>query len=278
MFHRPSFALALFLLMPAAFAATPAPDDPVIARVNGIVLHRSDFEAAERTLPPQARKLPLATVYPILLEQLVDGELITEAGRKQDLQKDPEVVAALKRDEDRLVEHAYLEHAVKAAATDDALKAKYQQFLKEHPPQEEVRASHILLKTKREAENIIAQLDKGADFATLAKKYSTDPGAKSGGDLGFFTKKEMVPAFANAAFALKVGEYTKTPVQTEFGWHVIKLEARRPGKEPTFAEARPQLENMIARDVIDAKVKELRSGAKIETFDLEGKPMPAVKK
>jgi peptidyl-prolyl cis-trans isomerase C len=282
MFHRPTFALALFLAIPlgicAAFAATPAPDDPVIARVNGVVLHRSDFEAAERTLPPQAQKLPIARVYPILLERLVDGELIAEAARKEDLQKDPEVVAALKRDEDRLVEQTYLERAIKAAETEDALKAKYQQFLKDHPPQEEVRASHILLKTKKEAEDVIAQLDKGADFAALAKKYSTDPGGKSGGDLGFFTKKQMVPAFADAAFALKVGEYTKTPVKTEFGWHVIKLEARRPGKEPSFTEARPQLENMIARDVINEKVKELRANAKIETFDLEGKPLPAPNK
>jgi peptidyl-prolyl cis-trans isomerase C len=279
MFDRPTFALfALLLGTSGALAATPAADDPVIARVNGAVIHRSDFEAAERTLPPQAQKLPLATVYPILLEQLVDGELIAEAGRKEDLQKDPEIVRALKRDEDHLIEHTYLTRAIQAAATEDALKAKYQEYLKDHPPQEEVRASHILVKTKEEAQDIIAQLDKGADFAELAKKYSTDPGGKSGGDLGFFAKKEMVPAFADAAFALKVGTYTKTPVKTEFGWHVIKLVARRPGKQPSFAEARPQLEQMIARDVINARVKELRSTAKIETFDLEGKPLPPEKK
>jgi peptidyl-prolyl cis-trans isomerase C len=278
MFDRLTLAVALLFAIPAALAAAPAANDPVIARVNGVVLHRSDFEAAERTLPPQAQKLPLATVYPILLEQLVDGELIAEAGRKQGLQKDPEVVNALKRDEDRLVEHTYLSRAIKAAATEDALKTKYQEFLKQHPPQEQVRASHILVKTKKEAEDIIAQLDKGADFATLAKKYSTDPGGKTGGDLGFFTKQQMVPAFADAAFALKVGTYTKTPVKTEFGWHVIKLEARRPGKPPSFAEARPQLENMIARDVINEQVKKLRSSAKIKTFDLEGKPLPPAKK
>lgn len=279
MFDRPTFALfALLLGMPGALAATPAADDPVIARVNGVVIHRSDFEAEQRTLPPQAQKLPLATVYPILLEQLVDGELIAEAGRKEDLQKDPEIVQALKRDEDRLIEHTYLTRAVNAAATEDALKAKYQEFLKDNPPQDEVRASHILVKTKEEAEDIIAQLDKGGDFAELAKKYSTDPGGKSGGDLGFFTKKEMVPSFADAAFALKVGTYTKTPVKTEFGWHVIKLVARRPGKQPSFAEARPKLEQMIARDVINEKVKELRGTAKIETFDLDGKPLPPEKK
>ncbi|HEV2303250.1 MAG TPA: peptidylprolyl isomerase [Stellaceae bacterium] len=278
MFHRLTFAVALFLGMPGALAAAPAANDPVIARVNGAVLHRSDFEAAERTLPPQAQKLPVATVYPILLEQLVDGELIAEAGRKEQLQKDPEVVAELKRDENRLIEHAYLARAIKAATTEASLKAQYQVFLKEHPPQEEVQARHILVKTKKEAEDIIAQLDKGADFATLAKKYSTDPGGKSGGDLGFFSKKQMVPAFADAAFALKAGTYTKTPVKSEFGWHVIKVEARRPGKEPSLAEARPQLENMIARSVINAQVKQLRSGAKIETFDLEGKPLAPEKK
>ena len=277
MLLRPTFAVALLLAVGGALAATPAPD-PVIARVNGAVLHKSDFEAAERSLPAQAQKLPLATVYPILLEQLVDGELITEAGRQQQLQKDPEVVAELKRDEDRLIERLYLSRAVKAATSEATLQSRYQTFLKENPPQEEVRARHILVKTEKEAKDVIAQLDKGADFAELAKKYSTDPGAKSGGDLGFFTKKEMVPAFAEAAFGLKVGSYTKAPVKTEFGWHVIKLEERRPGKQPSLAEARPQLESLIARDVINAKVKELRGTAKIETFDLEGKPLPAQKK
>ncbi len=185
--------------------------------------------------------------------------------------------------QDRLIQQAYVERAIKAAETEDRLKARYQTLLKEKPAREEVHASHILVKTEDEAKSVIAELDKGADFAALAKKYSTDPGGASGGDLGYFGRDDMVPEFAAAAFALPVGKYTKTPVKTQFGWHVIKVEDRRAGKPPTFDEARDELNRLIAHDVLEVKLNELRGAAKIETFGLDGKPMalekqPAPKK
>jgi peptidyl-prolyl cis-trans isomerase C len=273
----PLALVAGLVLAGAAFAAgPPAPaGDPVVARVNGQVLHRSDVDAARQSLPPQAQQMPMEKLYPILLDRMVDNVLVTEAGRAQHLEQDPQVQEQLKRDEDQLIERAYLQRAIDKAATPDALKAKYQQWVKEKPPEEEVHAAHILVKSEDEAKSIIAQLEKGADFAALAKKYSTDPsGSSNGGDLGWFGKNDMVPEFADAAFATPKGQFTKTPVKTQFGWHVIEVLDRRTKAAPSFEEAQPQLREMIARDVIAAQLAELRKGAKIETFGLDGKPMP----
>jgi peptidyl-prolyl cis-trans isomerase C len=253
------------------------PSNTVVARVDGAELHLSDVEAAQQSLPPQAQKLPLTQIYPMLLERLVDGMLITEAGRKEHLDQDADLQHRLKRYEDHLVQEAYLNRAIKAAETEDRLMARYQAFVKEKAAHEEVHARHILLKSEDEAKSVIAELDKGADFTALAKKYSTDPGASSGGDLGYFGHDDMVPEFADAAFALPVGEYTKTPVKTQFGWHVIKAEDHRLSSPPSFDEARQEVSQLIARDIVDAKLKELRSNAKIETFALDGKPLPAAK-
>ena len=265
---------------PTASAPAPSPLPPpntVVARVDGTELHLSDVEAAQQSLPPQAQKLPLEQIYPMLLERLVDGALITEAGRKEHLEQDSELQVRLKRYEDRLIQEAYLNQAIKAAETEGQLKARYQSFAKDKAGQEEVHAQHILVKTEDEAKSVIAELDKGADFGELAKKYSTDPSARSGGDLGYFGHDDMVPAFADTAFALAKGQYSKTPVKTEFGWHVIKVEDRRAGKPPSFEEAREQLSRDLAHEIIDAKLQELRSAAKIEEFGLDGKPLPATK-
>ena len=265
---------------PTGSAPAPSPLPPpntVVARVDGTELHLSDVEAAQQNLSPQAQKLPLEQIYPMLLDRLVDGMLITEAGRKERLEQDPELQVRLKRYEDRLIQEAYLNQAIKAAETEDQLKARYQTFAKDTAGREEVHAQHILVKTEDEAKSVIAELDKGADFGELAKKYSTDPSASSGGDLGYFGHDDMVKSFTDAAFALSPGRYSKTPVKTEFGWHVIKVEDRRAGKPPSFEEAREQLSRELAHEIIDAKLQNLRGAAKIEEFGLDGKPLPATK-
>src|SRR5690242_16774576 len=263
---------------PNPSAAPPSPMPPgtaVVARVDGTELHLSDVEAAQQSLPPQVQKMPLAQIYPMLLDRLVDGMLIAEAGRKAHLDQDPEVQTRLKRYEDRLIQEAYLNKAIKDAETEDQLKARYETFAKEKGGREEVHARHILVKTEPEANAIIAELDKGADFAELAKEHSTDPGGKSGGDLGYFGHDDMVKEFADAAFAVPPGQYTKTPVKSEFGWHVIKVEDHRVSTPPSFDEARKEVSQLVAHDVVDAKLKELRSTSKVETYGLDGKPLPA---
>jgi peptidyl-prolyl cis-trans isomerase C len=271
----PALAVSLVFAAAAAQAADPG-SDPVVARIDGVELHRSDVDAARQDLPPQAQKLPIEQIYPILLDRLVDSALVAEAGRKEHLDQDPDLQRRLKSYEDRLIQQAYLTHAIDAGTSEDRLKARYETFAKEQA-HEEVHARHILVKTEAEAKAIIAELEKGADFAELAKKNSTDPAASQGGDLGYFGRDEMVPEFAEAAFATPTGQFTKTPVKTEFGWHVIKVEDRRTKQPPSFDEARAEVGKLIARDIIEANVQELRKNAKIETFGLDGKPLPASK-
>jgi peptidyl-prolyl cis-trans isomerase C len=260
-----------------ASASALPPGSAVVARVDGTELLFSDVEAAKQSLPPQAQKMPLEQIYPVLLDRLVDGMLITEAGRKEHLDQDPELQRRLKRLEDRLIQEAYLNRAIKTAETEEALKIAYQSFVKDKAGREEVHARHILVKSEDQAKSVIGELDKGADFAELAKKYSTDPGAGSGGDLGYFGHDDMVKEFADAAFALPAGQYTKTPVKTQFGWHVIKVEDHRVGAPPSFEEARPQITQIVAHNAVEATLKQLRGAAKVETFGLDGKPLPAAK-
>jgi peptidyl-prolyl cis-trans isomerase C len=270
--HHPAVGAA-----PPAAAAPSSPGDPVVARVNGAELHRSDIEAAQRALTPQAQQLAFDKVYPVLLQRLVDGELLIEAGRGDRLAQDPEVQKRLARLEDRVIQQVYVERLIAAGESDERLRARYETFVKETPPREEVHARHILVGSEAEAVAVIAELDKGGDFAALAKKYSKDPGTDSGGDLGYFTREEMVPAFAEAAFALPVGGYSKTPVKTEFGWHAIKIEDRRMAKPPSFEAAHDQIANLLANEIVNERLQALRSVAKIETFGPDGQPLAADK-
>ena len=271
---------AMLLVVTPATAQTPAPgaapagaaqQDPVVARVNGTELRRSEVLAARQMLPAQVQQIPFDQVYPQLLDTLVTNLLAAQAGRKQKLADDPEVKKRLQWAQDQIIEEVYLSRYIRGAMTDDRIKARYDQFLKDQKPQDQVNAKHILVKTEDEAKAVIADLKGGGDFAAIAKEKSNDPGTKAtGGDLGWFTKDEMVPEFAEAAFKLQKGQYTETPVKTQFGYHVILLVDRRTAPAPSMEEARPQVVALLQRELIEQKVKELRTGAKIETFNLDG--------
>lgn len=258
-----------------ANAAAPA-GDPVVARVNGKEIRRSEVMSTVAQLPPQVQQMPLEMIYPALLDQIVSGKLVSEAGYKAKLDESAAVREELKRAEERAVQRAYIQQEVAKRMTPDQLDKAYKAYLEQNPAQEEVKASHILVADEAAAKQIIADLKKGGDFAKIAKEKSQDKAAaEQGGDLGYFTKDAMVEPFANAAFAMKKGEVSETPVQTQFGWHVIKVEDKRTQPQPTLEEVKPQLEQDLSRDLITALVDELRSGAKVETFQLDGSPMPA---
>ncbi|KAA0574004.1 peptidylprolyl isomerase [Azospirillum sp. B21] len=262
---------------PAASApATPAaPADPVVARVNGEELHKSDVSRMVSQLPPQVQQMPIEMIYPAVIDQLVSGKLVSSAGYKAGLADSAEVKDEIKRAEERAVQRAYIQKEIKARITPDTMQKAYQDFLKENPAQEEVKAAHILVEKEDEAKAIIAQLKKGGDFAKLAKEKSKDAAAAAqGGDLGYFTKDAMVEPFANAAFAMKPGEISKEPVKTQFGYHIIKVEDKRTQPQPTLDEVKPQLEQTLSKDIVTALVEELRGKATIETFQLDGSPMP----
>lgn len=259
----------------AAAPAPAAPADPVVARVNGEELHKSDVTRMVSQLPPQVQQMPIEMIYPAVIDQLVSGKLVSSAGYKAGLADSAEVKDEIKRAEERAVQRAYIQKEIKARVTPEALNKAYQDYLKENPAQEEVKAAHILVEKEDEAKAIIAQLKKGGDFAKLAKEKSKDAAAAAqGGDLGYFTKDAMVEPFANAAFAMKPGEISKEPVKTQFGYHIIKVEDKRTQPQPTLDEVKPQLEQTLSKDMVTALVEELRGKAKIETFQLDGSPMP----
>ncbi len=258
---------------PAAAPAAPSGgDDPVVARVNGTVLHRSDLNLQLRSAPQQIQQQPLDKVYPQLLNSMVNATLLQQAARKAKIDQNNQVKEQIAAAETEILANAYVSSIARSEITEAKLRAAYDQYAKQAPQTEEVHARHILVGTEQEAKDIIAQLDKGADFATLAKDKTTDPSGKSnGGDLGYFTKQDMVPEFANAAFALKPGEYTKAPVKTQFGWHVIKLEDRRQGKAGTYEQVAPEIAQQMTQQVVATKLQELRGQGKIELYGPDGK-------
>jgi peptidyl-prolyl cis-trans isomerase C len=261
---------------PPAGAASSAPapgGDPVVARVNGKELHRSDVIESARSLPEPYQQ-QIDQLFPALIERLIDLNLLAAEGRREGLQNDPAVKAQVAQFEDQAVREAVLDRYLKSKVTDDAIKARYEKFLKETPPQTEVRARHILVDSEDKANAIIKELDGGANFAELASKDSLDKkAAANGGDLGYFTASDMVPEFAEAAFALDKGQYTKKPVKTRFGWHIILVEDKREKKPPTLDEARSQIESELTQELVGAYLADLRGKAQIEKFNPDGSPI-----
>lgn len=269
-------AIAFVLAAPVAvFAQSPAPKadaDPVAAKVNGDTIHRSDVLAVQKQLPAQYRDVPLEQIYPLLLDEMIDGRLATAEARRQKLQNDAAVKRQIVRAEDTILRDAYFDREVAKVLTEEELHRRYDEIVANMPKQEEIRARHILVGTKEEAEAIIKQLQAGADFATLAKEKSTDGSSAEGGDLGYFTQGAMVEPFWDAAAALKPGEISTTPVETQFGWHVIQVEDRRPVQAPPYDSVRDQLYAQLSRQVISDHLQQLRSKAKVERFNLDGTP------
>lgn len=210
------FAAVVFAGVLSAGPVLAEPDpDPVLAKVNGQPIHLSEVKAAAETLPPQARGMPPQQLYPMLLEQLVDAQALVVEAKKTGLDKDPDVQRTMRMTEDRALASALLNKVVRPQVSDEALKARYDQEYAGKQGDTEVHARHILVPDEATAKKIIVDLKKGGDFAALSKEYSKDPGAaQQGGDLGFFKKTDMVPEFADVAFALKDNEVSPTPVKT----------------------------------------------------------------
>jgi peptidyl-prolyl cis-trans isomerase C len=183
------------------------------------------------------------------------------------IDKDPEFKRRMELLHERALHSALVDKEVAGAITDADLKKRYDEEMAKQAPVNEVHARHILVKTKEEAEAIIKELDKGGDFEKIAKEKSTDGSAPQGGDLGYFTEGQMVPEFAKAAFALPVGKYTEQPVQTQVGWHIIKVEDKRIKQPPSFDQVKAQLRQVVLRDKYFAMVKETRAAAKVDIAD-----------
>ncbi|MBN9043736.1 MAG: peptidylprolyl isomerase [Rhizobiales bacterium 62-47] len=275
---RPGLALsaAAGCLVMALLAATPvrADDNPVLAKVNGAEIRQSDVTLAEEELGPSLAQMDPATKKENVLAFLIDMKIVAKAAEDKKIADQADFKRKLDFARNRLLMDNLLMAEGKAALTDDAMKKVYDDAAKQITGEQEVHARHILVPTEDEAKAIKAELDKGADFAKLAKEKSKDPGASDGGDLGFFTKEQMVPEFSAVAFSLEPGKISD-PVKTQFGWHIIKVEEKRNRKAPDFAQVKPQIEQYVTRKAQSEYVAKLRETAKVERLDQPAPAAPA---
>ncbi len=253
---------------PAPAAAPPAADT-VVARVNGEAITLADLSAAARDLPEELRGAPPQMLYPLLLDQLIAGKAIIAAARRAGLDQDEAVRARIRRAEEQELQQAWLTAEIASRIPDDAIRARYDQQIANRQAEEEVHARHILVPTESEAREALAEIRGGADFSAVAQRRSTGPGTREGGDLGFFKRGDMVPEFAEAAFALQPGQVSE-PVRSPFGWHIIKVEERRRSTPPSFEEAAPAIRQQLLQAEVQAAVERARSAVTVERFNLDG--------
>ncbi len=264
----------LGLAFAIALLATPVrADDKVLAKVNGAEIKQSDVTMAEEELAPSLAQMDPATKDENVLAFLIDMKIVAKAAEEKKIADTDEFKKRLNFTRNRLLMDSLLASEGKAATNDAAMKQVYEDASKQISGEQEVHARHILVETEDEAKAVKAELDKGADFAELAKKKSKDPGASDGGDLGFFTKEQMVPEFSAVAFALEPGKISD-PVKSQFGWHIIKVEEKRNRKPPEFDQVKGQIETYVTRKAQAEYVGKLREAAKIERMD---KPAEAAK-
>ena len=269
-----ALTIAAFLCVPIG-ALRAQDNDPVIARANGVDIRQSDIAFAEEEIGGNIPNMPSEQKRDYLINYLVDVIVLSQAADQQKLADRPEVKHRLTFDHNRLLMEALLQDTGRAALSDQAEHEVYEEAIKQVKNEEEVHARHILVATEDEAKAILAQLKGGADFATLAKEKSKDPGGAEGGDLGYFTKEQMVPEFAEVAFRLDKGQISD-PVKTQFGWHIIKVEDKRIKPTPTFEQVKPQIENYVAHRAQAQLVENLRKNATIERLEKPAAPAPAL--
>jgi peptidyl-prolyl cis-trans isomerase C len=264
---KTSLAAAMAGCLAVVLLAGPArADDKVLAKVNGSEIRQSDVALAEEELGPSLAQMDPATKDENVLAFLIDMKVVAKAAEDKKIADTDDFKKRLAFTRNRLLMDNLLGQEGKAAATDEEMKKVYDDTAKQISGEQEIHARHILVETEDEAKAVKAELDKGADFAELAKKKSKDPGASDGGDLGFFTKDQMVPEFSEAAFKLEPGQISD-PVKSQFGWHIIKVEEKRNRKPPEFDQVKGQIETYVTRKAQADYVAKLKEGAKIERMD-----------
>ena len=259
---------ALFLA--AAIFAAPAWAAPEteVAKVNGQAITEAELTFAEAEIGSELAGVPPESRRRVLTEYLIEAHLMADSAEKAKLDEGPAFEGRMKYYRLRALRDAYFEKQIRDSVPEAEAKTLYDERVKGMPAQEEVRARHILVKTEDEAKKVAAELTGGADFAEAAKKYSQDRGGQGGGDLGYFSRGQMVKAFDDAAFTLEKGKLSE-PVQSEFGWHIIKVEDKRNRQPPAFEEVKEQITASLVQNKLQATVLDLRKNGKIEILDAE---------
>lgn len=270
-----AFGVQVVRAQQAADATAAAPADPnaVVARIGETTITEHQLALAREYFDSELARVPEAQKRAVVIEAFVNMEVLAQAAQDAGLDKTEDFAARLAFVNKQALRNAYVRNEIIGGLSDEDLQQAYQKLVVgPFKPEEEVRARHILVETKEAAEKIIADLAGGASFEELAKAQSKDPTGQNGGDLGFFGKGRMVPEFEAAAFALEPGETTKEPVQSKYGWHVIRVEEKRMSEPPPFAEVEPQLRNYLLRERFAKVLGELRDKYKVE---IVGEAAPA---
>lgn len=262
-------ALAFAALL-AAPTLAQAKDD-VAATVNGSTITKKEVMSVLKLNNVKDEEAP--KLYPRVVDDLINQKLVAEATAKANIEQDPVFQQRMAQTKEQLIQNMFIEKYLKDKVTDKAVKAEYDKLKKENKGKTEVHARHILVKTEEEAKQVIKDLESGAKFEDLAKERSSDPSAKNGGDIGYFTKDELIPEFSAAAFDLKPGTYTKTPVKSQFGYHVIYVQDKRDRSVPDLKAVETQIRQKLGQEAVQKLVMDLRAKADIKRFDMDGKPV-----
>ena len=258
-------SILAFLLFSIMFIkATQAQNIPIVANVNNEDISLETMIHAMKELPPEIQSQPFMSYYEDLLERVIDIKLFAQEGKKMKLDEEPSVRAAINFVIEKVLMQAFLSKYVQENIKEENIKASYNNFIADETSREEIKASHILMDTESEAIDVINMLNDGDDFAELAKNKSTGPSGPSGGDLGWFKRGQMVPPFEKAAFSLNKNEITQLPVQTQFGWHVIKIFDKRIPEAPSYENMKSKLIQDLERKIVSKKIQDLRNDALIE--------------
>ncbi len=271
-------AVAVVVVAVASFVsfkvynANAGNDKGVAAKINGEVVYINDLKQSYADHPQIKDRVPFEEFYAKTLDVFVNSKLVYQAAQKAKIEETPEYQRQLVTAKEDLARKLYLEKAVEEKVNDEAVKKLYDEYVSKFESQKEVKAKHILVDSEATAKEVISKLNKGEDFVKLAKEYSKDQV-----DLGYFTKEMMVPEFSAAAFNMSKGKYSKAPVKTEFGYHVILVEDVRASKPLELKDVEPQLKNMVTQQVIAQIFDDLRNNAKVEKYTLEGDLIPEKK-
>lgn len=262
-----ALALALVAAVPAALPAPAIAEDKVVATIDGKPITEADLAVADSEIGGDMGSMSPDQKRMSLVEFLIDNQLFAEAAAANKLDQGPEFESRLAYLKRRALRELYFDKVIKASVSDAEARTLYDTQVKKLKPEEEVQASHILVESEAAAKEIKEKLKNGGDFAALAKENSKDPGSKdNGGDLGFFTRGQMVPQFEEVVFNLNKGDVSD-PVQTQFGWHIIKVLDKRMKAPPAFDVVKDRiLQSMLLQKASQTAV-DLRSKAKIEYVD-----------
>ena len=253
--------LLFVLSFNSAFAQDP--NKVIAAQVNDHIISAKDVLMALEKLPSKIKEQPLPSLYPNIVNELINQHLIAQQAYKENLDKNKKVLSEINKSKEQIMAKYWLNSYLSQQLDKKNLKNFYNNYLKSFKSSKEYNASHILVKEEKEALNIIKKLNNKASFSDLAKEFSVGPSGKTGGKLGWFSSGQMVKEFEKATFILNKGQITKEPVKTKFGFHIIKLNDVRISQPKNFTEIEPEIINMIKKKSLVNLEKEIKKNQKI---------------